>query len=168
MITKNATYDLIATVMDNSKEKDWEKAKHEWRVTSYYHMIDARCICGHDHINHCYVIENQLSGKTLQPIGSSCIKKFQSNSMVSEMDFVTRIGTLKKAFDQHVSYGAVKSVLNQELIDFFDDNHVFGSDSEYDFVSDMIRKRKEPSAKQQKWLNSIIFYKIKPFIVNLK
>ena len=39
------------------------------------------CVCIKEHIRYLYTIRNELTGRTIYPIGSSCIKKFHRNDM---------------------------------------------------------------------------------------
>jgi hypothetical protein len=51
----------------------------EWIVIQSYYDEDAglKCICGKENIHYVNLIKNRHNGFTLDPIGSSCIKRFE-------------------------------------------------------------------------------------------
>ena len=158
---------LFSTVIDHSESKIWESAILEWEVVDYKERPHSQCICGHSNIKYCYTIFNNVTGIYLYPIGSVCIKKFGNENLDYQMDLMLRINKLKKEFEVFVDYEKIKDILNQNLIDFFKEKKVFENDEEYEFISRVLSsKKKEPSIGQEKWLKGILFYKIKPFLMN--
>lgn len=78
-------YRLVQEVLENSEASSWQEAREEWCVSNYFEEEDETCICGKRHIRHCYRICNKKNNNTLYPIGSECVKRFQSDRMEREM-----------------------------------------------------------------------------------
>ena len=79
---------------NNSSKKDFIESieslfkvkKDQWRVDStcveWLKSEDSdRCRCGYEGITNLFTIYNELSGNRLEPIGSECIKLFDSEIM---------------------------------------------------------------------------------------
>lgn len=89
-------YDLFDVVLSNSSAKEFSVARNEWWVSGCVDSGDnpetwERCICGKDGIRYCYEIKNRITGAVLYPIGSECIKKFDSEDMNLAMKRLTTI-----------------------------------------------------------------------------
>jgi len=56
-----------------------KKLCNEWVVIQSQYDPDAglKCLCGKENIHHHHVIKNHINGAILDPIGSSCIKRFE-------------------------------------------------------------------------------------------
>lgn len=88
---------LMRVVLAHSKGNTWQEAKNEWHVSS--EMLDNpgdydTCICGYHPITDLYQITNDETGETLFPIGSVCIKKFESSRMIQGMNLATQTAKL--------------------------------------------------------------------------
>lgn len=72
---------LVQMVLLHSVEEcDVRIAFQEWEVTDCRTDV-SNCVCGHVGIKTLYTIKNTLNGSVIDPIGSSCIKKFGKKSM---------------------------------------------------------------------------------------
>lgn len=88
----------------------------EWTVIQSYYDENAglKCICGKENIHYVNLIKNRHNGIILDPIGSSCIKRFE----IEELDIVC-MGCSKPITSENVflqNYMKYKSVSNNTLI----------------------------------------------------
>lgn len=90
---------LIRRVLDASHGRTWEEAVKEWKIIDCEEdeQCDAFCVCGKEHIRCLYTIRNELTERTICPIGSSCIKKFHRNGMDEETTIMERLFRLYRA-----------------------------------------------------------------------
>ena len=67
---------LIKTVIELSHGNDWDTAVVEWEIIDCEEdsTLSESCICGKEHLFYLFTIKNIITGSTLFPIGSSCIK----------------------------------------------------------------------------------------------
>lgn len=89
-------YDLFDIVVSNSSSNVFAEARNEWYVSSCVDCGDnpehfEQCVCGKDGIRYCYEIQNKKTGAILYPLGSECIKKFDSKDMNYDMKRLTLI-----------------------------------------------------------------------------
>ena len=74
--------ELMARVIEASESAEWMHARNEWYLSHYYHSDeDLTCVCGKRHLNHIYTIRNRMNANELNPIGSECIKQFNSKEL---------------------------------------------------------------------------------------
>lgn len=96
-----------------------------------------------------------------------CIQKFENQQLNTSMDVVTIIFVLAEKFQCYIDYPELLSFLRKpELIEYLDENGVFDSEREYEFFCNVIRKRKQLTERQQRWMNGIVYFKIKLFILD--
>ena len=77
---------LASIVLDNSESKTWSSCTAEWIVVDYEEDDDAdgMCVCGKEGLRYMYTIRNELNGNELFPIGSECIKRFNSDDLADD------------------------------------------------------------------------------------
>ena len=77
---------LIKTVIELSHGNDWDTAVVEWEIIDCEEdsTLSESCICGKEHLFYLFTIKNIITGSTLFPIGSSCIKKFGRDDLNDE------------------------------------------------------------------------------------
>ena len=114
-------YKLIDEVMNCSKADDWQNAKTEWQIVNYTDVElteddEHTCVCGKEGLKHLYTIQNTITKKTLFPIGSVCIKKFENEGLNSQLNYWKQLLQLKNAA---VGYG------KNNRIDFYKDKKKF-------------------------------------------
>lgn len=156
-------------ILQNSIEQtDWRKACAEWDVVEYHRRLNATCLCGQPNIVHCFTVRNRYNHISLQPIGSECINKFGHKYLIDQMSQYQTMYAIAQQFQSFTSYNEIKKLLNHKnFIQFLYENDVFDSNNEYEFFQKMLRKRTDPSEKQEKWMKHIIYFKIKPFILHI-
>ena len=78
---------LIKTVIELSHGNDWDTAVVEWEIIDCEEdsTLSESCICGKEHLFYLFTIKNIITGSTLFPIGSSCIKKFGRDDLNDEV-----------------------------------------------------------------------------------
>lgn len=108
---------LIKQILDASTGRTWEEAVKEWEIIDCEEdeQCDSFCICGKEHIRYLYTIRNTETGKTLYPIGSSCIKKFQRDDMDEEIAVMEGMFRLYRAIRNHERIGAVFKILLEKV-----------------------------------------------------
>ena len=77
---------LYDAVLEASKADTWEQATKEWsEVSLIFNGIGrSNCVCGNA-IKYAYELFNGVTGKRLFPIGSDCVRHF--NSLKRRKDF---------------------------------------------------------------------------------
>jgi hypothetical protein len=94
-------------ILENSNEKfDFTKACQEWYRCDLLEKEKTNCVCGKE-IKEQYIIYH-LDGRTLSPIGSSCVKKIGNNNhlIIDTMDEATKNEKFKKKFGKKIfNYG---------------------------------------------------------------
>ena len=81
---------LKVKILENSESKIFNEAKKEWSVVKKLDDGDDNCICSHD-IYERFVIKNILNNNILKPIGNICIKNFEEEKMMLEVEELNKI-----------------------------------------------------------------------------
>lgn len=162
---KPRDWKLIDTIIKSSQSDTWQDAKNEWVVKDYWYEDDATCICGHEHINHCHTLENKETGESVGPIGSSCIEKFESQTMKDDVSLTRTMVELNKEFDQYTRFNNVRPLLrNRKLMNHLIESSIFQNENEESFYMKMVRKTTPMTEKQESWMRRLVFYNVKPYI----
>lgn len=155
-------WDLIEVVLANSSAKDWETAKTEWTIVGFEvdETVTSKCVCKKEGLKYLYKIGNLITGKTLFPIGSVCINKFEEKELNQQMQYWQQLVKLKNLA---VEYG------KKRKIDFFDDKAYFSRKLIYyleeleiidrkqrGFLIDMFNSRSDPTDGQKRYAWVII------------
>lgn len=144
-------YKLPQKIIELSDSKDWDNAKREWEVESYYYTGEPQeCECGHYPIYNICLIRNKVNKKTLE-VGCVCGKKFLDID-----DGKKILDSAKKLSDNQIN----KSISKEALKYLHNNKHI--KDNSYRFYLDIIRKR-NLSVKQMDWkinINKIFLDKI--------
>lgn len=155
---------LLDGVISASVSNDWQEAKSEWAVVDYYERPGESCLCGKERITHCHTIENTTTGKTLGPIGSTCIKKFESPQMNNDVSLTRTFVELNNAFNNYVEIDDIKTLLrNKKLLTQISKDNVF-DESNNKFYGNMVRKHNPANDKEKGKFKYLVFYVVKPYI----
>jgi len=73
-------------VIKNSTNSNWYEAKEEWFCCNVIENSNGYCTCGH-HLHNLYIIRNKKNGSELT-VGSSCVKKFENETMLNYVKLV--------------------------------------------------------------------------------
>lgn len=75
-------------VLQHSEGDNWEKVRlTEWELydhTTANYGEEVSCLCTQPHLLYLFTIKNRLNGKILFPVGSSCIDKFENDTMTDD------------------------------------------------------------------------------------
>ncbi len=168
---------LIKTVIDASKGLTWEEAVNEWEIVDCIEDEDSSsvCICGKDRLRYLYTIRNSITGISLFPIGSTCIKKFERDDLMEEVAVKEKMFKLlhavnsKKIVELSSEYFSKKLLFAFYKADVFKPTQYnnFNGYADYKFMLDMFNRRDKSSISQaqRRKINGIIAFSIKPYLV---
>ena len=164
---------LTKYIMDNSESKNWEDAVTEWKIVDVEEdeRLEESCICGKEHLRYLFTIKNQLNGKEVYPIGSSCIKKFKRDDLMHEVDIKEKLFKLLHAVENNDYLQLTSEFFSRKLLLYLFKAGAFeptrwngyNPENDYRFMLKMFNKR-ERTDKQNKKATAIILSSIKPFL----
>jgi hypothetical protein len=86
---KNSKFEELQTkVIELSNSDIFNEAKFEWDIVGNDiadEDTNETCVCGHKHLKYLFEIRNRYTNQSLYPIGSECIKKFESANLDNQM-----------------------------------------------------------------------------------
>lgn len=145
-------YNLIEIINQNSTSENFQTNSREWSVMECIDQGEdtERCICGKEGIRYCYRIYNNKTNKSLYPIGSSCIKKFNNEDMNSQMKTLTELADFKRYFKEVVLLAITKNEYNPIEFKWLKNPDILSNllmigllnGWEYSFILDVRYKRK--------------------------
>jgi hypothetical protein len=102
---KNFRQQLMNVVVEHSESNVWNQAKTEW-IASFIGKDESGdfCKCGKENIHYLFSITHKVKNIVLEPIGSSCIRHFNEESMttvVKEFEKQLRDSRKVKKFCSH-------------------------------------------------------------------
>ncbi|WP_297437265.1 hypothetical protein [uncultured Clostridium sp.] len=176
-ITKKSKYfeNLIKTIISNSCASNWEEAVEEWDIVDCKESIDneSECICGKENIKYLFEIKNNKNNKSLRPIGSSCIEKFNRNDLNDLTKVNEKMFKLLHAVEKNTYITISSEFFSRKLLKFlldegaFTENkyNKFNTENDYKFLKDMFNKSgKGISSLEKKKIDALIVAAIKPFL----
>jgi hypothetical protein len=180
-VTLKSVYynNLIKRVLDCSKTKTWEQAVQEWDVVDCVEdkMLSSSCVCGKENLRYLFTIKNRLTGKTLFPIGSSCIEKFGRADLNETATIREKLFKLLHAIENGDFITLSREHFSRKLLSYLFDNGAFRATShnrhnprlDYQFLLDMFNKRDKDSItlSQNKKISAIILNSVKPFLSSM-
>lgn len=168
---------LIKTVIELSHGNDWDTAVVEWEIIDCEEdsTLSESCICGKEHLFYLFTIKNIITGSTLFPIGSSCIKKFGRDDLNDEASVREKMFKLYHEVENNQFISLSPEFFSRKLLKkLFEDgafdceyNDYDGLD-DYEFIVKMFNKRDKSSITfgQQKKIRAIIVASIRPYLQN--
>ena len=145
---------LIKTVIELSHGNDWDTAVVEWEIIDCEEdsTLSESCICGKEHLFYLFTIKNIITGSTLFPIGSSCIKKFGRDDLNDEASVREKMFKLYHAVENNQFISLSPEFFSRKLLKkLFEDgafdceyNDYDGLD-DYEFIVKMFNKRDKSS-----------------------
>lgn len=146
---------LIKTVIELSHGNDWDTAVVEWEIIDCEEdsTLSESCICGKEHLFYLFTIKNIITGSTLFPIGSSCIKKFGRDDLNDEASVREKMFKLYHAVENNQFISLSPEFFSRKLLKkLFEDgafdceyNDYDGLD-DYEFIVKMFNKRDKSSS----------------------
>jgi hypothetical protein len=155
--TRSFQYVLVPLIVEMSVANNWERAKHEWRYTSYEHVLlchgqGGACLCRYQPIAHLHTITNRLNGKEAV-IGSCCIQQFMGLEALE----LKSIAQIRADTSRALNASAIDLAHSQGWI----------NDWEQGFCRSTLRKR-NLSGKQQekrKQINELVLARLAPVML---
>lgn len=168
---------LIITVINNSEADCWEDAALEWDIDDYEEDLScsSECVCGKENIKYLYTIRNRYNGKTLFPIGSSCINKFERNDLKEETSLIESQFKLFHAVESGKYLLFSSELFSRKLLRWLYEEGAFDTEynhydgeQDYEFMLKMFNMRDKDSisVNRDKKIKAILLNSIKPFLQN--
>ena len=152
MMASSYYQNLIKRVLEASTTDNWEIAVREWDIT----------------------IRNRETGRSLYPIGSSCIEKFERDDLDYEVDVQMDMYRLAHAMERGERIELTSKYFSKKLLYALYEEGAFAPNkynrydgtNDYQFMLDMFNKRNksEITEQQHRKIRGLIAYSIKPFL----
>lgn len=155
---------MIEAIIHNSVADKFEEAALEWDVMNCT-MGDGTCVCGQKHLQYLFTIKNRHTGKTLYPIGSECIKKFNNeNAMETALHMqelliiAEKLKALREKTKKTVPEEITFKIFNRKLLKFMYLEGAFPANkfnrhngySDYQFALGTFNGRQHSQAQRRK------------------
>lgn len=135
-------YKLTEEIIALSESENWAFAKNEWEFTYAYMSEEFQtCLCGRYPIHQICVLKNSENSNETE-VGNCCVNKFLGIESANKI--FTSVKRIKDDSSRSMSIEVLEYLLEKKAI----------SPSDYDFYSDIIKKRKF-SYKQLEWKKRI-------------
>ena len=167
---------FINTIIDNSVSNNWKDAVNEWEIVGCYEdkNYNSICICGKENIRYLFTIHNFKNGNILEPIGSSCIKKFDRIDLTEQVSVSEKLFQLMHAIENGEYISLTSDYFSRKLLKFLQEDGAFldteynqyNGKNDYEFMLKMFNKRTTPTHKQDLKIKAIIMNSIRPYLVN--
>lgn len=166
---------LFLSVIRCSESDEWQEAVTEWDIVDCEEDLScsSECVCGKENIKYLYTIRNRYTGKSLFPIGSSCINKFERRDLREVTTLMESQFRLFHAVEEGRYLSLSPELFSRKLLKWlyeegaFDTqyNHYDGR-NDYEFMLKMFNKRDKSSisTSQDKKVKAIFLNSIKPFL----
>lgn len=175
MITK----ELEKAILEKSESTNWYDAVSEWALLTVEEdtHLQSTCICGKKNLRYLYTLKNIYNGNLLCPIGSKCIHQFGRVDMNRQISLYEKLFKLFHAIENNERIALTTEYFSRNMLDFFSGAGVFvpnkynhyNPNSDYIFLLNMFNQRKRPTSAQQRRINGLIAFAIKPYLQkNLK
>jgi hypothetical protein len=167
---------LIQTVIELSRASSWREAASEWIMIALDISDDADgiCVCGQRGLVKLFSIENQITGNTLNPIGSSCIAHFNSFDLTRQARILEDLAHIRVSLASGSTVDLTAEHFSRSLIDWLYEQDVFTPDrwnffdgwNDYDFLLSMFNKRHKDlvTGPQRRKIAAILNNKVFPFV----
>ncbi len=133
-------YKLTSEILKLSKEKNWDAAKLEWRLTEIYESEEEEtCLCGHHPIKELCIIQNNIT-KNDAIVGNCCVNKFIG--IPSEKIFQS-LKSIRKDIEKSLNAESIQYAFNHNVINGW----------ERKFYLDIMRKRQLTDKQLEKKIN---------------
>jgi hypothetical protein len=162
---------LERVIVGNSVASMWEKAVEEWEIYGYNEdeLCSETCTCGKQGLRRLFTIRNIENGNILEPIGSSCIHKFERKDLDDDMAVIEQFEGLVSTFSQGKPI-TIHS-FSRRLIEYLYENGAFKAneynsfdpENDYEFMIKMFNARDWSRAQDLK-VKAIITSSIRPYL----
>ena len=156
---------LANEVFAKSESRSWRSCVIEWEIAYCDEDDEAggTCVCGQEGLRYMYAIRNTLNGNVIYPIGSECIKRFESNGLNDEAHCWAKAYKLvalasKYGKSRRISIYYDKSMFSRKLLAFMYRHGVFKATewnewdggNDYVFMLDMFNSQSMTSRQMKK------------------
>ena len=167
---------LKATILTNSSASIWEIAIDEWEIikSTEDDLLEATCICGKEGLKYLYTIKNSINNNILEPIGSSCIKKFGRDDLNEFIEINESLVKLLSAIQDKKEIEFSSEFFSRKIFrKIFDEGYFkpnrwndFDGENDYDFLLKMFNKRDKNKItdRQEKKIAALWKAAIVPFL----
>lgn len=167
---------LKEVIIANSVSDKWEEAVLEWQPVDleYDPDVDSTCVCGHPKLFYLYRIRNELNGKELFPIGSSCIQRFERKELTAKIVSFESVINIYKAMMGWEPIEFTSKYFTRGLIDHMYERGAFkptafndfNPKNDYIFSKRIFNKKEKHMIPDWDWLkmDAIMKHCILPFI----
>ena len=134
----------------------------------------SECVCGKENLRYLFTIRNRETGRSLYPIGSSCIEKFERDDLDYEVDVQMDMYRLAHAMERGERIELTSKYFSKKLLYALYEEGAFAPNkynrydgtNDYQFMLDMFNKRNksEITEQQHRKIRGLIAYSIKPFL----
>ena len=167
---------LIKSVLEASTTDKWEIAVREWDIVDCKedekHL--SECVCGKENLRYLFTIRNRKTGRSLYPIGSTCIEKLGRDDLDYEVNVQLDMYHLVHVIESGERIELTSKYFSKKLLyalyeeGAFTSNQYNGYDgtNDYQFMLDMYNKRNKSNITEQQHrkIRGLIAYSIKPFL----
>lgn len=170
------TENMINPIIAVSLSDTWESAVQEWDIIDCEEDKEAerQCMCGHEGIRYLFRIRNRFNGNEFDPIGSECIKKFGRKDLSAEVDVQERLFKLYDALTSGTLIPFDSTYFSRKLLLYLLEQDAFkptpyndnDGENDYKFLLDMFNGRRGITPAQQRKINAILAFSIRPFLAS--
>lgn len=135
---------------------------------------EGQCVCGKENLRYLFTIRNRETGRSLYPIGSSCIEKFERDDLDYEVDVQMDMYRLAHSMERGERIELTSKYFSKKLLYALYEEGAFAPNkynrydgtNDYQFMLDMFNKRNksEITEQQHRKIRGLIAYSIKPFL----
>ena len=165
---------LIRTVMEASVSPDWESAVHEWDIIDCEEDEDLEgiCVCGKENLRYLYEIRNCRNDNILWPVGSCCIRKFGRNDLKDQATIQEQLFRLLHAIRDRKRIELTTEFFSRKLLRYLYEDNAFPPTEyndgdgwyDYNFLLDIFNRHDEVTERQERKVNGIIAYSLRPYL----
>lgn len=167
---------LRSAVLGSSQADDWPSAVTEWRLSNAEEDPAGRgvCVCGKTGLVYLYTIANSITGRTLHPIGSSCINQFERPDLNQDVTVVRQYIDLVNAAAAGKTIELTPEFFSRAMLEDLEARGAFkpsefngyNGHNDYVFIVKKFNQRKEPTPAARKKIWVLINRVILPAIAN--
>ena len=179
MMASSYYQNLIKRVLEASTTDNWEIAVREWDIVDCEEDEEhaSECVCGKENLRYLFTIRNRETGRSLYPIGSSCIEKFERDDLDYEVDVQMDMYRLAHAMERGERIELTSKYFSKKLLYALYEEGAFAPNkynrydgtNDYQFMLDMFNKRNksEITEQQQKALTNNMDKRVEYEVMNM-
>lgn len=130
-------------VLSNSEQDGPIDISRQWTadLVDEDEYADTTCVCGNHGLRYLYMVENNITGASLYPVGSVCVLEFENEYMDRVVEFMPLVRGLRdlERYEQTFEDAREKGLLTRKFIDYLDDEYAIPG--QVDFLKDMFNRK---------------------------